>query len=101
MLENIIRHIEHGMRPYEAALKGGGNRLHASFPHILADRRVHSGAADGRHRRPRVREFAVTVFGRDHRFRICVIDADADAVRTGAEGRMMQRGSRTSSLSRL
>src|SRR5881398_933790 len=22
MLENIIRHIEHGMRPYEAALKG-------------------------------------------------------------------------------
>ena len=22
MLENIVRHIEHGMRPYEAALKG-------------------------------------------------------------------------------
>src|ERR1700681_1048581 len=24
MLENIIRHIEHGMRPYEEALRGGG-----------------------------------------------------------------------------
>ena len=55
MLENIVRHIEHGMPPYEAALEGRArNRLHHHFDHFLADRGVYSSAADGRRRRPGV-----------------------------------------------
>src|SRR5207302_760743 len=63
-----------------------GNRLHQHFHYVLADRRVHSGAADGRHRRPRVPRVRGDGIGRDHRFRIRVADADADAVRARAEG---------------
>ena len=37
MLENIVRHIEGGMRPFEAALKGSTrNRLHHHFDHLVA-----------------------------------------------------------------
>ncbi len=55
MLENIVRHIEGGMRPFEAALKGS-REIGFTIVSItvLADRGVHPGAADGRHGRPRV-----------------------------------------------
>ena len=67
MLENIVRHIEGGMRPFEAALKGSArNRLHHHFDHLRADRRVHSGADDGRHGRPRVPRIRGHHRGGDH-----------------------------------
>ena len=59
MIENIVRYIEKGDTPFEAALKGAGrDRLHHHLDHLLAGRRVHPAAADGRHRRravPRIR----------------------------------------------
>ena len=55
MLENIYRHIEAGMTPLEATLKGvGRDRLHDHVDQRLAGRGVHSAAADGRHHRPAV-----------------------------------------------
>jgi Cu/Ag efflux pump CusA len=55
MLENIVRHIEAGEKPMEAALKGSqGGRLHDRLHDAVAGRRVHSGAVHGRCRRPHV-----------------------------------------------
>ena len=55
MLENIYRHIEDGVPPKEAALQGAGEiGFHHHLHQPLAHRRVHSAAADGRHRRPAV-----------------------------------------------
>ncbi len=51
MLENIYRHLEAGLSPYEAAVKGvGRDRLYHSFHQHLAGRGVHPAAADERHR---------------------------------------------------
>ncbi len=89
MLENIVRHIEDGMRPFEAALKGAREigftiisitfSLIAVFIPVLL-----MGGMVGRV----FREFAVTIVGRDHRVRLRVADADADAVRARAARRM-------------
>ena len=55
MLENIYRHIEEGMSPQEAALKGSGrDRLHHHLHQPVAGGGVHPAAADGRHHRPPV-----------------------------------------------
>ena len=55
MLENIFRHIEEGMKPLDAAHQGRRrDRLHHHIDQLLADRGVHSAAADGRHCRPAV-----------------------------------------------
>ena len=55
MLENIYRHIEDGLSPLEAALKGAGEIGFTIMSHQhLAGRGVHSAAADGRHHRPAV-----------------------------------------------
>ena len=86
MLENIVRHIEGGMRP----VRGGAerlarDRLHHRFDHVLVDRGVHPGAADGRHGRPRLPRIRGVDRGRDHRVRLRVADADADAVRARAQ----------------
>ena len=82
MLENIYRHIEDGMTPLEAALKGvARDRLHHHVDQHLAGRGVHPAVADGRHRRPavpRIRDDGVD----DHRrLGLRVADADADDVR--------------------
>ena len=53
MLENIVRHIEDGMTPFDAALQGGRrDRLYHRLDQPLVGRRVHSAAADERHCRP-------------------------------------------------
>ena len=53
MLENIVRHMEMGETPMEAALIGvARNRLHHSLHDALARRRVYSGALYGRHDGP-------------------------------------------------
>ena len=62
MIENIVRYIEKGDTPLEAALKGARrDRLHHRLDHDFAGRRVHPAAADGRHGGVLFREFAVTV----------------------------------------
>ena len=76
-------------RGRHAAVRGGAqglarDRLHHRLDHVLADRRVHSGAVDGRHGRPRVPRIRGHDRGRDHRLRLRVADADADAVRARA-----------------
>ena len=50
VLENVMRHVEAGMKPYQAALAGSArNRLHRRLHEHVADRRVHPDSADGRH----------------------------------------------------
>ena len=81
MLENIFRHIEDGMKPMEAALKGAGEigftivsisfSLIAVFIPLLL-----MGGIVGR----LFREFAVTVSIADRGLRGRVADADADDV---------------------
>ena len=73
-------------RGRDAAVRGGAqrrarDRLHHRFDHVLADRRVHSGAADGRHRRARVPRIRRHHRGRDRAVRLRLADAHADAVR--------------------
>ena len=62
VMENITRHLEEGMTPMRGrALGRAGDRLHGLLHQHLADRRLHSAAADGRHHRasvPRVRHHA-------------------------------------------
>ena len=49
VIENIVRHLEEGLSPMEAALKGvGRDRLHHRVDHAVADRRVHPAVPDGR-----------------------------------------------------
>ena len=63
VIENITRYLEQGMQPFAGRAQGRqGDRLHGADHEHLADRRVHSAAADGRHRGPpvpRVRGHAV------------------------------------------
>ena len=79
MLENITRHIEEGMKPYQAALKGAGEigftiiSISLSLIAVLIPLLLMSGII-GR----LFREFAVTL-GDDHRrLRLRLADADAD-----------------------
>ena len=55
VIENITRHLEAGMPPLEAALRGAArDRLHRALDQRLAGGGVHPDPADGRHRRPAV-----------------------------------------------
>ena len=86
MLENITRHIENGMRPFEAALKGareiGFTIISITFSLIAVFIPVLLMA---RHRRPPVPRIRDHGRGRDRRVGLRVADADADAVRAHAE----------------
>ncbi len=82
MLENIVRHMEMGKKPMQAALDGAAEigftiismtlSLTAVFIPLLF-----MGGIIGR----LFREFAVTIGGVDPRVRLCVADAHADARR--------------------
>ena len=81
MLENIVRHMEHGEGVMEAAINGfRGDRLHDSFDDAFAGRRVSPGAVHGRGAGPA----AARVCGDDHvrhpGVGLCFADADADAL---------------------
>ena len=55
MIENIVRYIEQGDTPFDAALKGAGQIGFTIISiTVLAGRRVHPAAVHGRHRRPAV-----------------------------------------------
>ena len=86
MLENIVRHIEGGMRPFEAALKGsreiGFTILSITFSLVAVFIPVLlMGGIVGRV----FREFAVTITVAILRFGLRFADADADAVRARAQ----------------
>ena len=63
VLENIIRYVEHGLSPFEAAIRGRRrDRVHRDLDQHLADRGIYSAVADGRNRGPpvpRIRHHAV------------------------------------------
>ena len=85
VIENIVRHLEQGLSPMEAALKGSRrNRLHDRFHHPVADRRLHPAVPDGRLRRQAV----PGVRGHGHRLAAAIArhlaDLDADDVRAPA-----------------
>ena len=98
MLENIVRHIEDGMTPLEAALEGRArDRLHHPLDQHLAGRGVHSAAADGRHHRPAVPRVRRHRHRWHRRLGLRRADADADDVRAlpaprtrGRHGRFYQ-----------
>ena len=81
VVENIYRHVENGEPPFEAALKGsreiGFTVLSIS---LLADRGVHSAAADGRHHRPPVPRIRPDGHRLDRGLGAGLADARADAV---------------------
>ena len=55
MIENIVRHMEDGEGPFQAALRGAQrDRLHGDLAHGLADRGVHPAAVHDRPGRPHV-----------------------------------------------
>ena len=88
MIENIVRFIEAGDPPFEAALKGAqADRVHGDFAERVADRGVHPAAVHDGHRGPavpRVRHHAQRGGGRlgGH-----FADADADDVRQAPQAR--------------
>ena len=85
MIENIMRYIEEGMPPLEAALKGlRADRLHDRLADRLADRRADSAAVHGRHRRPAVPRIRGDAERHDSGLGGGVADADADDVREAA-----------------
>ena len=102
MLENIVRHIENGEAPLEAALEGiEGDRLHDPDDDHVARRRVHPDPVHGRHPRPAVPR----VRGHDHdgdsHLGRRVGHADADAVQPVPARRAQQEGLRRPDGSRV
>ena len=86
MLENIVRHIEMGKPPMQAALEGSrGSRVHRALDVSVALGGVHSADVHGRHHRPAVPRV------RDHDQRVGArlglrrADAHADAVQPPAQ----------------
>ena len=81
MLENIVRHMEMGKPPLQAAIDGSRrDRLHDPVDDALAGRGVHPAAVHGRHHRtpvPRIRRHHRR---RDPGFGLRFAHADADAL---------------------
>ena len=85
VIENITRHLEAGMHANAGrSARRAGDRLHGAFDQHLADRRVHSDSADGRHRGRLFREFAVTLSVAIVDFAGGLADHHADDVRAPA-----------------
>ena len=85
MIENIVRYIEEGDAPLEAALKGSGaDRLHDPVADRVADRGADSAAVHGRHRRPAVPRVRRDAERHHPGLGVRVADADADDVRAAS-----------------
>ena len=68
VMENITRHLEEGLTPMQAALKGAQrNRLHGIFDQRIPDRGIYTAAADGRHHRAAVPRICHHAFRGDSR----------------------------------
>ena len=86
MIENIVRYIEEGEHPLQAALQGlGADRFHHHLADHFADRGADSAAVHGRHRRPVVPRVRRHAGGDDPGLGGRVADADADDVLEAAE----------------
>jgi hypothetical protein len=48
VIENIVRHMEGGLSPMEAAQRIAGDRLHHRLDHVIPNRSVHPLISDGR-----------------------------------------------------
>ena len=86
MIENIVRYIEAGDGPFEAALKGS-RQIGFTIVSLtdLPGRRFHSAPADGRRGRPIISRICDYSFGLRRHFRHIVADPDADDVRGTVE----------------
>ncbi len=81
MLENIVRHMEMGKTPLQAAFDGSAEiGFTILVDDTVADGRVHSAAVHGRHRRPSVPRIRSNDRHCDSRFRLRVAHADTDVV---------------------
>ena len=81
MLENIVRHMEMGEKPMEAALNGlEGDRLHDHLDDDLAGRGLHPHPLHGRHPRPALPRVRGHHRRGDPRLRLRLAVAHADAV---------------------
>ena len=87
VIENITRYLEQGMQPYAGGAEGrAGNRLHGADHEHFADRRLHSAAADGRHRGPAVPRIRGDALGGHCGFHGGFADGDAHDVRAPVAG---------------
>ena len=85
MIENIVRHMENGERPLDAALRGAErDRLHGDFAHAVAGRGVHPAAVHDRPGRPHVPRIRADADHRGGGLGHRLVDADADDVRPPA-----------------
>ena len=81
MLENIVRHMEHGESAMEAAINGsGGDRFYDPFDDAVAFGRVSSGAVHGRRPRPLIARVRRDDHGGHPGVRLRVPDAHSDAL---------------------
>ena len=95
MLENIVRHIEDGESPLEAALKGSKEIGFTILTMTdVARRRVHPDPVHERHPRPAVPRVRRHDHGRDPDLGRGVGHADADAVQPVPARRAQQEGLR-------
>ena len=112
MLENIVRHMEMGKPPMQAALDGAAEIGFTIISMTLvADRRVHPAPVHGRDRRPAVPRVRGHDRRGDSRLRVRLAHADADARRAfpepGTAARLAQlhlrrvRGGLSDACSRL
>ena len=86
MLENIMRHIEEGEKPFAAALAAvARDRRHDHLDDAVARRRLPADPADGRRHRPPLQRIRRRRDDGDRRLRRGVADADADAGCAAAE----------------
>jgi multidrug efflux pump subunit AcrB len=81
MLENIVRHIEQGETPFDAAVKGAREiGFTIIFDDPLADCRVHPGAVHERHCRAPAARIRGHHLHRDSGLRLRVADPHTDAL---------------------
>ena len=79
VVENIYRHVEAGLRPYEAATAWGARDwFHGPFDQRLADRGLHSASPDERHCRAAVSRIRAHGHRGDRRLGARVADAYPD-----------------------
>ena len=93
MLENIVRHIENGEKPLEAALNGSqGDRLHHRLDDPVAGGGVHPDPVHGGHPGPAVPRIRGHHLHRHPDFRHGLHQPDADAVQPLPARRQRREG---------
>lgn len=81
VIENITRHIENGMKPFEAAMKGSSEIGFTVLSMSTSRRRFHSHSHDAGHRRPALPRIRHSSQRRHRRFALRFAHHHADDVR--------------------